>query len=100
MFSKRSREGTQVGSLARIVRIWRARPSRFLPRTRSLRGLRNKCVEDAQARRLSEKRSAGVEGYEYQRGQFGTFTADALKALEFESSNVIDLEKFVTCGTI
>jgi Ku protein len=57
-------------------------------------------VEDAQARRLSEKRSAVVEGYEYQRGQFVTFTAEELKALDVESSKVIDLEKFVPRGDI
>jgi non-homologous end joining protein Ku len=36
-----------------------------------------------------------VKGYEYQRGQFVTFTAEELKALDVESSKVIDLEKFV-----
>jgi DNA end-binding protein Ku len=36
-----------------------------------------------------------VKGYEYQRGQFVTFSAEELKALEVESSKIIDLEKFV-----
>jgi DNA end-binding protein Ku len=36
-----------------------------------------------------------VKGYEYQRGQFVTFTAEEMKALDVESSKVIDLEKFV-----
>src|SRR6516165_1499316 len=36
-----------------------------------------------------------VKGYEYERGQFVTFTAEELKALDFESSKIIDLEKFV-----
>ncbi len=36
-----------------------------------------------------------VKGYEYQRGQFVTFTAEELKALDVESSKVIELEKFV-----
>jgi DNA end-binding protein Ku len=36
-----------------------------------------------------------VKGYEYQRGQFVTFTPAELKALDVESSEVIDLEKFV-----
>src|SRR5260370_3642725 len=36
-----------------------------------------------------------VKGYEYERGQFVTFTAEELKALDVESSKVIDLEKFV-----
>ena len=36
-----------------------------------------------------------VKGYEYQRGQFVTFTAEELKALDVESSKVIDLEKCV-----
>jgi len=36
-----------------------------------------------------------VKGYEYDRGQFVTFTAAELKALDVESSKVIDLEKFV-----
>jgi DNA end-binding protein Ku len=41
-----------------------------------------------------EKREV-VKGYEYGRGQFVTFTAEELKALDVESSKVIDLEKFV-----
>jgi hypothetical protein len=36
-----------------------------------------------------------VKGYEYDRGHFVTFTAEELKALDLESSKVIDLEKFV-----
>src|SRR5438067_4132788 len=36
-----------------------------------------------------------LKGYEYNRGQFVTFTAEELKALDVESSKVIDLEKFV-----
>jgi DNA end-binding protein Ku len=36
-----------------------------------------------------------VKGYEYSRGEFVTFTAEELKALDVESSKVIDLEKFV-----
>src|ERR1700756_5381049 len=36
-----------------------------------------------------------VKGYEYARGAFVTFTAEELKALNVESSKVIDLEKFV-----
>src|ERR1700732_2979213 len=42
-----------------------------------------------------EKREV-VKGYEYSRGQFLTFTAEELKALDVESSKVVDLEKFVT----
>jgi DNA end-binding protein Ku len=41
-----------------------------------------------------------IKGYEYQRGQFATFTAEELKALGVESSKVIDLEKFVPRGDI
>ena len=41
-----------------------------------------------------------VKGYEYRRGQFVTFTAEELKALDVESSKVIDLEKFVQRGDI
>jgi DNA end-binding protein Ku len=41
-----------------------------------------------------EKREV-VKGYEYARGEFVTFTAEELKALDVESSKVIDLEKFV-----
>src|SRR5215471_7885438 len=37
-----------------------------------------------------------VRGYEYGRGQFVTFTPEELKALDVESSKVIDLEKFVS----
>jgi DNA end-binding protein Ku len=36
-----------------------------------------------------------VKGYEYERGQFVTFTAEELKALNVESSKIIDLETFV-----
>jgi DNA end-binding protein Ku len=36
-----------------------------------------------------------VKGYEYDRGHFVTFTAEELKALDLESSKIIDLEKFV-----
>ena len=41
-----------------------------------------------------------VKGYEYTRGEFVTFTAEELKALDVESSKVIDLEKFVPRGDI
>ena len=41
-----------------------------------------------------------VKGYEYERGQFVTFTAEELKALDVESSKVIDLEKFVQRGDL
>ena len=36
-----------------------------------------------------------VGGYEYERGRYITFTPDELKALDLESSKVIDLEIFV-----
>ena len=35
-----------------------------------------------------------VKGYEYARSEFVTFTAEELKALDVESSTIIDLEKF------
>ena len=41
-----------------------------------------------------------VKGYEYGRGQFVTFTREELKALDVESSKVIDLEKFVPRGDL
>jgi DNA end-binding protein Ku len=41
-----------------------------------------------------------VKGYEYDRGQYVTFTPDELKALDLESSKVIDLEMFVARGQI
>src|SRR6201987_1626292 len=41
-----------------------------------------------------------VKGYEYARGEFVTFTAEELKALDVESSKVIDLEKFVSRNDI
>ena len=34
-----------------------------------------------------------AKGYEYARGEFVTFTAEELKALDVESSKVVDLEK-------
>jgi hypothetical protein len=46
-----------------------------------------------------EKREV-VKGYEYIRGQFLTFTAEELKALDVESSKIVDLEKFVPGGDI
>jgi DNA end-binding protein Ku len=46
-----------------------------------------------------EKREV-VKGYEYSRGQFLTFTNEELKALDVESSKVIDLEKFVAGSDI
>jgi DNA end-binding protein Ku len=36
-----------------------------------------------------------VKGYEYSHGQFVIFTAEELKALDVESSKIVDLEKFV-----
>ena len=36
-----------------------------------------------------------MKGYEYERGQFVTFSAEELKALDVESSKIIDLETFV-----
>jgi DNA end-binding protein Ku len=41
-----------------------------------------------------------VKGYEYGRGQFVTLTPEELKALDVESSKVIDLEKFVPRGDL
>jgi DNA end-binding protein Ku len=41
-----------------------------------------------------------VKGYEYQRGQFVTFTPDELKSLDVESSKVIDLATFVSRGEL
>jgi DNA end-binding protein Ku len=41
------------------------------------------------------EREEVVKGYEYERGQFVTLTADELKALDVESSKIIDLETFV-----
>jgi DNA end-binding protein Ku len=41
-----------------------------------------------------------VKGYEYGRGEFVTFTAEELKALDIPSSKIIDLEKFVSRGDI
>ena len=46
------------------------------------------------------EKEAVVKGYEYQRGQFVTFTAEELKALDVKSSKIIDLEKFVQRGDI
>lgn len=41
-----------------------------------------------------------LKGYEYSRGQFLTFTADELKALDVESTKIVDLEKFVPGSNI
>ena len=40
------------------------------------------------------EREQVVKGYEYERGQFVTLTAEELKALDVESSKIIDLESF------
>ena len=45
-------------------------------------------------------KSEVVKGYEYGRGQFVAFTPEELKALDVESSRVIDLEKFVPRGDL
>jgi DNA end-binding protein Ku len=41
-----------------------------------------------------------VRGYEYKRGRYITFTPDELKALDLESSKIIDLEMFVPRGEV
>ena len=41
-----------------------------------------------------------VRGYEYERGQYITFTPEELKALDLESSKVIDLDTFVARGDV
>jgi DNA end-binding protein Ku len=46
------------------------------------------------------KKDEVVRGYEYERGQYVTFTPDELKALDLESSKVIDLETFVPRGEV
>lgn len=46
------------------------------------------------------EREAVVKGYEYERGGFVTFTAEKVKALDVESSKIIDLESFVPRGEV
>ena len=46
------------------------------------------------------EKSEVVKGYEYGPGQFITFSAEELKALDVESSKVIDLETFVPRGDL
>src|SRR5690348_17325959 len=41
------------------------------------------------------EREEVVRGYEFERGRFVTFTPEELKALDVESSRIIDLETFV-----
>jgi hypothetical protein len=41
------------------------------------------------------ERDEVIKGYEYERGQFVTFTPEELKALDVESSHMIDLATFV-----
>jgi non-homologous end joining protein Ku len=45
-------------------------------------------------------KSEVFKGYEYGRGQFVSFTAEELKALDLESSKIIDVERFVPRGDI
>ena len=60
------------------------------------RGLR--CARTIQGRVRRSRSRKVAKGYEYRRGQFVTFTAGELKALDVESSKVIDLETFVPRG--
>jgi non-homologous end joining protein Ku len=46
------------------------------------------------------EKSQVVKGYEYDRDQFVTFSAEELKALDVDSSKVIDLERFVSRGDV
>jgi DNA end-binding protein Ku len=46
------------------------------------------------------ERDEVVRGYEYEHGQYVTFTPDELKALDLESSKVIELEMFVPRGDV
>ena len=46
------------------------------------------------------EKSQVVKGYEYDCGQFLTFSPEELRALDVESSKVIDLERFVSRGEI
>src|SRR5271155_4806982 len=48
----------------------------------------------------ASSRGEVVKGYEYRRGQFVTFTPEELKALDVESSKIIDLEKFLQRGDL
>src|SRR3984893_18053176 len=41
-----------------------------------------------------------IRGYEYERGRYITFTPDEFKALDLESSKIIDLEMFVPRGEV
>src|SRR5205807_2210514 len=41
------------------------------------------------------ERDEVAKGYEYERGQFVTFTPEELKALDIESSRTVDLSTFV-----
>jgi DNA end-binding protein Ku len=46
------------------------------------------------------ERDEVVKGYEFERGQFVTFTPGELKALDVESTRTIDLSTFVPRGTV
>jgi DNA end-binding protein Ku len=46
------------------------------------------------------ERNEVVRGYEYERRQFVTFTAEELKALDVESSKIIDLETFAPLAEV
>jgi DNA end-binding protein Ku len=46
------------------------------------------------------ERSALVKGYEFQKDQYVRFTDEELKALEGESSKVIDIEEFVPLSSV
>jgi DNA end-binding protein Ku len=41
-----------------------------------------------------------VKGYEFDRGRYVTVTDDELKALQIESSKIIDLDRFVDCDEV
>src|SRR5436305_14044123 len=46
------------------------------------------------------ERDEVLKGYEFERGQFVTFTPKELKALDVESTRTIDLSSFVPRGTV
>src|ERR1700730_4983926 len=92
------RSAAQQGpaSSARRLRAENGSPDADQTRTATRIALR---PHDAGTGTEIDKREV-VKGYEYGRGQFVTLTPEELKALDVESSKVIDLEKFVPRGDL
>jgi DNA end-binding protein Ku len=81
-------------------------PVSLVPATTEAKRVRFNQLNDATGNRVQQQlidsktgeivdRDQIVKGYEYDRGRYVTITDDELKALQIESSKIIDLDRFV-----